>query len=330
MPDISKIKLPGDNNTYDISDLVARGLLCEISQADYNALVQAGTVDPNVYYYIYDAAGTELPIDTSLDTTSSNAIANGPVASAVQTISQTVSNKMDKANPTGTGSLSLNRKAGTGTGNYSVAVGENNEASGAHAFAEGLGCKASGDRAHAEGYNCTASGATAHVENSTNVASGNQAHAEGYGNEANHLCQHVFGQYNVADTSTAAANARGNYVEIVGNGTNTNSRSNARTLDWNGNETLAGGLKINGNQDVTIVGSFSNDITTTADGLAAVTIPSGVSINNIFAIIVQNPASVYLYGFLIKQPAALWANIRNYNGTAYASQSCTIKLFYYK
>jgi len=138
----------------------------------------------------------------------------------------------------------------TASGTAAHAEGESTTADHPHAHAEGLSCTASGDRSHAEGYNCTASGATAHAENSTNVASGNQSHAEGYGNTANHLCQHVFGQYNVADTSTAAANARGNYVEIVGNGTNTNSRSNARTLDWSGNEVLAGGLKINGTEDV--------------------------------------------------------------------------------
>jgi chitodextrinase len=33
-----------------------------------------------------------------------------------------------------------------------------------------------------------------------------------------------------------------NYVEIVGNGTATDARSNARTLDWAGNEWLAGNL----------------------------------------------------------------------------------------
>lgn len=39
---------------------------------------------------------------------------------------------------------------------------------------------------------------------------------------------------------------RGTYVEIVGNGKNPSTRSNARTLDWNGNEWLAGGLTTTG------------------------------------------------------------------------------------
>jgi hypothetical protein len=33
-------------------------------------------------------------------------------------------------------------------------------------------------------------------------------------------------------------------VEIVGKGTSSSARSNARTLDWNGNEVLAGKLTV--------------------------------------------------------------------------------------
>jgi hypothetical protein len=51
---------------------------------------------------------------------------------------------MDKENPTGTGSFSLNRKADTDIGNYS--------------FAEGYETTASGWASHTEGDNTTASG----------------------------------------------------------------------------------------------------------------------------------------------------------------------------
>lgn len=61
---------------------------------------------------------------------------------------------------------------------------------------------------------------------------------------ANHESQHVFGEYNEADPSQAEAYERGTYVEIVGKGTAYNARSNARTLDWNGNEWLAGNLTL--------------------------------------------------------------------------------------
>ena len=131
------------------------------------------------------------------------------------------SNKMDFVNPTGVGSLSLNRAGGTAIGNYSVALGVN--------------CEASGLRSYAEGYYTKASGSV--------------SHAEGRSTIANHWAQHVFGAYNIEDPSSESSSSKGNYVEIVGNGTST-TPSNARTLDWNGNETLAGDLTIKGNVSV--------------------------------------------------------------------------------
>jgi hypothetical protein len=50
--------------------------------------------------------------------------------------------------------------------------------------------------------------------------------------------------YNTLDPSSETVDNKGNYVEIVGNGTADNARSNARTLDWSGNEVLAGKLTL--------------------------------------------------------------------------------------
>ena len=60
-----------------------------------------------------------------------------------------VSNKMDRANPTGTGYFSLNRKSSSTIGNYSVAAGSGTTASGAYSCAVGSGTVASGDYSHA-------------------------------------------------------------------------------------------------------------------------------------------------------------------------------------
>ena len=185
------------------------------------------------------------------------------------TLDNVVGVKMDKANPTGTGSLSLNRKSGTTTGVRSTTEGYNGTASGTNSHAEGYqttasgseshaeneSTTASGSASHAEGKSTTASGKYSHAENNTTTASGDESHAEGFNTIANHSSQHVFGQYNVADPSSAAATSRGTYVEIVGKGTANNARSNARTLDWNGNEVLAG--------DCTIKGTKSLDALTT-------------------------------------------------------------------
>lgn len=77
-----------------------------------------------------------------------------------------------------------------------------------------------------------------------NTAAGDYSHAEGLGTVASHKSQHVFGEYNIADDSENEATQRGNYVEVVGNGTSDSERSNVRTLDWGGNEWLANSLTI--------------------------------------------------------------------------------------
>ena len=116
-----------------------------------------------------------------------------------------------------------------------------------NSHAEGGYTTASGQGSHAEGGSTIASGQNSHAEGGGTEASGEQSHAEGGSTIANHRSQHVFGEFNLYDTSTASAAERGNYVEIVGNGTSTSNHSNARTLDWSGNEWLAGKLTIGTN-----------------------------------------------------------------------------------
>ena len=71
------------------------------------------------------------------------------------------------------------------------------------------------------------------------TAMGNGSHAEGCGNVAQGFCAHAEGAYSINDSSVPAGN-RGAYAHKVGNGTNFNNRSNAYTLDWQGNGTFAG------------------------------------------------------------------------------------------
>ena len=108
-------------------------------------------------------------------------------------------------------------------------------ASGKGSHAEGSDTTASGNYSHAEGNGAIASGSGSHAEGHYAKASGRNSHAEGIHTEAAGEAQHVLGKYNIVSSS--------DYVEIVGNGTATN-RSNARTLDWNGNESLQGSLTL--------------------------------------------------------------------------------------
>ena len=135
------------------------------------------------------------------------------------------SNLISKENPVFTGSMSMNRKEGATIGEYSVAIGKTVEASGECSYAEGESTTASDAYSHAEGYKTTASGISSHAEGSNTIASCEN--------------QHVQGRYNINDTE-------GEYLHIVGNGSSENNRSNAHTLDWEGNAWYAGKLSQEG------------------------------------------------------------------------------------
>lgn len=148
------------------------------------------------------------------------------------------------------------RTPNSNIGTYSVAMGILCTASGAYSHAESVQTTASGDYSHSEGLYTTASGVHSHSEGFNTTASGQGSHAEGYSTIANHRSQHVFGEYNIEDPSQKYGDEQGNYIEIVGNGTTNIIRSNARTLDWNGNEMLAGNLSLAGaSSDISLTGT---------------------------------------------------------------------------
>lgn len=116
---------------------------------------------------------------------------------------------------------------------------ENNNASGNYSHAEGYRTQSSGNYSHAEGYNAIASGDSSHAEGYETRASGDYSHAEGIHTKASSSFQHVQGRYNIEDTSNT-------HAHIVGNGANETVRSNAHTLDWDGNAWYAGTIKVGG------------------------------------------------------------------------------------
>ena len=149
-------------------------------------------------------------------------------------------------------------------GEYAVALGNGTTASGANSHAEGKDTTASGLCSHAEGNGTTASGVYSHTEGDSTLASGRtshaegsytraigvyshsegvnsiakgpQSHAEGYGTIAAGENQHAQGKHNIEDTENK-------YIHIVGNGDSSSNRSNAHTLDWDGNAWFAGTME---------------------------------------------------------------------------------------
>lgn len=132
----------------------------------------------------------------------------------------------------GEGSHAEGRRT-TANGTDSHTEGRDTYARGNCSHAEGMECQANGGSAHAEGYKNIAGGDCAHVEGNTNQANGSSSHAEGIGNYANGAYQHVQGKYSQAADENE-------YAHIVGNGTSNTARSNAHTLDWNGNAEYQG------------------------------------------------------------------------------------------
>lgn len=96
-----------------------------------------------------------------------------------------------------------------------------------------------GSNSTSEGNSTTASGASSHAEGSETIAAGYCSHAEGEGSNADSACQHVEGKYNISDLSHK-------YAHIIGNGNSDRERSNAHTVDWEGNAWYAGDV-FNGN-----------------------------------------------------------------------------------
>lgn len=157
----------------------------------------------------------------------------------------TADGKMDKSNPVGIGSFSMNRKADTTIGPYSHAEGYYNTASGWNSHAEGEYNVASETDSHAEGLSTTASGTASHAEGSGTTASGAHSHAEGEGTVAGGKGSHAGGMYNISDTSTIdRKTGRRKYTHIIGNGTSDTTRSNAHTLDWEGNAWYSGDVYV--------------------------------------------------------------------------------------
>ena len=70
-------------------------------------------------------------------------------------------------------------------------------------------------------------------------ASGNYSHTEGNNTITSGECQHVQGRFNIRDNDNK-------YAHIVGNGISIDNRSNAHTLDWQGNAWYSGKLSQEG------------------------------------------------------------------------------------
>ena len=191
--------------------------------------------------------------------------------------------KMSSENPEGTGSFSMNRKAGSTIGEWSHAEGMDTIASGKGSHAEGVYVYSAEDGS-VEAYS-TAQGIGSHAEGAGSKALGDASHAEGVGTIAASMYQHVQGMLNIEDADDT-------YAHIVGNGnTSTGSigdavRSNAHTLDWDGNAWFQGDVyvgstsgtnKDDGSVKLATMNDVNPIVTTSGSGAAYVATVPGIT-----------------------------------------------------
>jgi hypothetical protein len=129
------------------------------------------------------------------------------------------------------------------------AEGHQSEASSRAAHAEGCFTRATNEGSHAEGYRSEATGAFAHAEGDKGIANGQGAHAEGYHTIARDLASHAEGKGTIAAGVGQHAGGRYNVEDstklvVIGNGSSNSSRSNAYTLDTDGNGWFAGDITL--------------------------------------------------------------------------------------
>ena len=150
-------------------------------------------------------------------------------------------------NPTFTSSINMGRKTDSEVGcdsvaigrdcvanlDYCVAIGDTAEATNYSAIAIGTDVVAGGMYSHAGGYETDSLGYVSYTEGAYTKATGDYSHAEGYGTIASTTAQHVQGKYNLPDEDSK-------YLHIIGNGESDSSRSNAHTVDKDGNGWFAG------------------------------------------------------------------------------------------
>lgn len=129
-------------------------------------------------------------------------------------------------------------------GPMSFAEGDNIIASGLYSHAEGSFTIAHGEASHAEGESTNAGGENSHAEGYHSMANGRHSHAQNFETIASGLNQTALGRYNIEDNNDT-------YSVIIGNGINDNNRSNALTVDWQGNVKTAGSVtENNGTRDI--------------------------------------------------------------------------------
>ena len=192
-----------------------------------------------------------------------------------------INGRMASTDPVGTGSFSMNRKAGTDVGEMSVALGRNCTASGKRSVAEGNVSTASGGSSHAEGYSTTASGNYSHAEGGKTLAAAQSAHAEGLGALALENESHAEGYYTVALGEYSHAEGYGKMADCYLTGSANTETYTTNALTCFDEEEIIGAVVRYGNNIARVVAVDCYTETITLDNTV-----SDVDLNNAISTII--------------------------------------------
>lgn len=230
--DISE-QIAVDDALSDTSTNPVQNKVVNVAISNLNTLVGDTAVSEQINQAFVDHTSSHAPSDAEANV-QSNWNENSDTSDAY------ILNKPSIAAGGGTSSIiEGDVSTNTAAGDYAHAEGTECSAGGVYSHAEGYMGNASGSMGHAEGRKCTASGYASHAEGTEAKAKGYASHAEGMGTIAGSSYQHVQGLYNIEDTE-------GVYMHIVGNGGGSSLRSNAHTLDKDGNAWFAGDIRVGG------------------------------------------------------------------------------------
>lgn len=269
---IDKIRVSGTD--YTLSATSSGGSpTVELTQAEYDALVSAGTVSADTYYIITDAQAGDLTqywtsaqtnsaitqaVSGKVDTTTFNTY-SGSVETTLSgkqdtLVSGTNIKTINNQSLLGSGNIDVQGgggKAVSGGTNISITTGETadtinctlnaSNGNGDYSFKEGWATYAQKRCAHAEGEQTLADGSYSHAEGAYTQANADYSHAEGYNTIANNQSEHASGRYNVSTSASTTFGDSGNTLFSVGNGTANNARHNAFEIRQNGDIYLSSG-----------------------------------------------------------------------------------------
>jgi hypothetical protein len=186
-----------------------------------------------------------LTAQTNPATWYSNDTSGSGIQSPTNTASGYASTAMGEGT-TASGSRSTAMGRGTtASGNYSTAMGYYTTASISYSTAMGHQTTASGYVSTAMGTQTTASGSRSTAMGEGTIASGNYSTAMGLYTIASDRSSLVIGEYNLLGstvTNSATQFSTDNTAFVIGNGADSDNRSDALTVLFNGDATLAGSM----------------------------------------------------------------------------------------